>query len=145
MGCGLLAKASEIGAVQVSEHFFLLIFHHQRLLTNISIRPFPRSVDEDTISEYFPFPEVWKRLCSFLEDIFSIQIKRSEAQVWHEEVSYFELFDKTSKRKLGGFYVDPYSRFVISFLKIVLFTTRNNLNNLFDFLGSVKKFQRILG
>ncbi len=62
------------------------------------------------MSEFFPFPEVWKNLCAFAEDIFSIQVKRVDVPVWHEDASYFEIFDTNSRRKLGGFYLDPYSR-----------------------------------
>lgn len=67
-------------------------------------------MDDDAVSEFFPFPEVWKNLCAFAEDIFSIQTKRADIQVWNEDVAYYEIFDKKSNLKLGGFYLDPYSR-----------------------------------
>jgi Zn-dependent oligopeptidase len=68
------------------------------------------SVNEDTTREYFPFPEVWKSLCSFAEDLFGIQIKRTEVPVWNQDVSFFDVFDQNSRQKLGSFYLDPYSR-----------------------------------
>jgi len=67
-------------------------------------------VDAQERSEYFPFPHVWKELCSFAEELFNIRITQNQVPVWQEDVNYFDVSDATSGRKYGGFYLDPYAR-----------------------------------
>lgn len=73
---------------------------------------FSHSVDEYAVSEYFPLPHVWKTLCEFAEDIFNIKVIQKTVPTWHEDVVYYEVSDGSSGERMGGFYMDAYTRFL---------------------------------
>ncbi|ODM94287.1 putative cytosolic oligopeptidase A [Orchesella cincta] len=68
------------------------------------------STDQFTISEYFPYPQVWQSLLNFSEELFGIKINKKDVPVWNEDVAFYEILDGSSGEKMGGFYIDPYTR-----------------------------------
>lgn len=67
-------------------------------------------MDEFAMSEFFPFPHVWKTLCSLAEELFGIKINEKPTSAWNEDVTFYEILDGSSGAKMGGFYLDPYTR-----------------------------------
>lgn len=68
--------------------------------------------DEEKFKEYFPLPKVLDGLFRLSENIFDIKIVERNADVWHENVKYFEVFDNSGNgfEPVGGFYLDCYSK-----------------------------------
>ncbi len=66
--------------------------------------------DEEELRPYFPAERVLDGMFRIVEKLYGIQVKRSEhAPVWHPDVRYYEVFDKSSEL-LGAFYADWYPR-----------------------------------
>lgn len=68
------------------------------------------AINDETVRPYFPLPKVIQGLFRLVSIIFGISIKqRDGVDVWHKDVSYYEIFDREGNKK-GGFYLDPYAR-----------------------------------
>ncbi len=66
---------------------------------------------DDELRPYFPLPRVLDGLFKLVNKLFGITVLESEKPIerWHSDVQYFDVFDE-NKRKIAGFYLDPYSR-----------------------------------
>ena len=66
---------------------------------------------EEILREYFQLDKVLSGLFSLCHDLFGINIekKQEQPQLWHEQVSYYEIKDETGKL-IAGFFLDPYAR-----------------------------------
>jgi oligopeptidase A len=67
---------------------------------------------EDELRPFFPMPRVLDGLFALVADLFGIRVEPADgqAEVWHQDVRYFNIFDDASKEYLASFYLDPYSR-----------------------------------
>lgn len=65
---------------------------------------------DEEIRPYFPLPTVLNGLFSLVEKIFGVRIEQADgdAPIWHEDVSFFHVFDGDDR--IASFYFDPYSR-----------------------------------
>lgn len=65
---------------------------------------------DDELRPYFPLPKVLNGMFSLTEFLFDVNIVESEEEVpvWHEDVSYFKVFE--DEKQVGSFYLDAYSR-----------------------------------
>ncbi|MBD3172453.1 M3 family peptidase [Candidatus Bathyarchaeota archaeon] len=65
---------------------------------------------DDKLRPYFPLPKVLEGMFSLTEFLFDVNIVESEEEVpvWHEDVSYFNVFE--DDKQVGSFYLDAYSR-----------------------------------
>lgn len=64
---------------------------------------------DQEVKQYFPEPQVLQGLFKVAETIFGVRIRQSRAPVWHNEVAFYEISDRTD-RLLGQFYLDLYAR-----------------------------------
>lgn len=67
---------------------------------------------DEELRPYFPLPQVLLGLFNLAENLFNIKIIAADGQapIWHEDVHYFQIFDKDSQSQIASFYLDPYSR-----------------------------------
>ncbi|HYX67184.1 MAG TPA: M3 family metallopeptidase [Burkholderiales bacterium] len=64
---------------------------------------------EQEVKQYFPEDIVLKGLFRVAETLYAIAIRPSQAPVWHEDVRFFEILDRSGAR-VGRFYIDLYAR-----------------------------------
>lgn len=67
---------------------------------------------EEELRPYFALPNVLDGLFALVERIFNIEVKAADgdAEVWHPDVRFFNVFDVDSGKQIASFYLDPYSR-----------------------------------
>jgi oligopeptidase A len=61
------------------------------------------------VKQYFPENEVLAGLFKVTETIFGVHVVKSEASVWHNDASFYDIKDHTGKL-IGQFYLDLYAR-----------------------------------
>jgi oligopeptidase A len=64
---------------------------------------------DQEVKQYFPEPQVLHGLFKVVETIFEIHVKKTHAPVWHPDVSFYEISDRTGQL-IGQFYLDLYAR-----------------------------------
>jgi oligopeptidase A len=67
---------------------------------------------EEELRPYFALPNVLDGLFSLAERLFNVKIVAADgtAQVWHPDVRFFNIIDKSNNEYIASFYLDPYSR-----------------------------------
>lgn len=67
---------------------------------------------EEELRPYFALPNVLNGMFGLVERIFNIEVKSAdgEAEVWHPDVQFFNVYDKDNGKHIASFYLDPYSR-----------------------------------
>eukprot|EP01112_Ceratiomyxa_fruticulosa_P019252 TRINITY_DN6277_c0_g1_i3.p1 TRINITY_DN6277_c0_g1~~TRINITY_DN6277_c0_g1_i3.p1 ORF type:complete len:752 (+),score=161.54 TRINITY_DN6277_c0_g1_i3:2123-4378(+) len=69
------------------------------------------SVNEEEISEYFPLEYVTNGILSVYQDLLSLRFElEPDAQVWHDDVSTYAVYDKKTNDLMGHFYLDMHPR-----------------------------------
>ena len=64
---------------------------------------------DQEVKQYFPEHKVLAGLFKVVETIFGIHVSRSEAPVWHEAASFYDINDDKGEL-IGQFYLDLYAR-----------------------------------
>ena len=64
--------------------------------------------DQD-VKQYFPEDKVLAGLFKVTETIFGVQVRKSEAPVWHEDAVFYEISNRANK-PIAYFYLDLYAR-----------------------------------
>lgn len=64
---------------------------------------------DQEVKQYFPEEQVLAGLFKVTETIFGVQVRKSQAPVWHTDVSFYEITDRAGKL-VGQFYLDLYAR-----------------------------------
>ncbi len=64
---------------------------------------------DQEVKQYFPEAQVLQGLFRVTETIFGVQVRRSQAPVWHADVTFYEIVDR-SGQLIGQFYLDLYAR-----------------------------------
>lgn len=64
---------------------------------------------DQEVKQYFPESRVLTGLFKVTETIFGVRVKKSQAPVWHEDASFYEIIDH-SGNLVGQFYLDLYAR-----------------------------------
>jgi len=68
------------------------------------------AISDEDLKPYFPVDKVLNGLFELVEKLYSVSIKQnSEVTSWHDDVRFFEIFDKEGKLK-ARFYLDLYAR-----------------------------------
>eukprot|EP01088_Endostelium_zonatum_P011381 TRINITY_DN25510_c0_g1_i1.p1 TRINITY_DN25510_c0_g1~~TRINITY_DN25510_c0_g1_i1.p1 ORF type:complete len:691 (-),score=194.17 TRINITY_DN25510_c0_g1_i1:13-2085(-) len=71
-------------------------------------------VDEEAIKQYFPLETVTQGLLFIYEKIlnlkFELQTSVPANNLWHEDVTLYAVYDRTSSQFLGSFYLDLFPR-----------------------------------
>ncbi|CAM9858327.1 unnamed protein product, partial [Chrysoparadoxa australica] len=70
------------------------------------------SFSEEELRPYFPLPQVLDAMFGLITKLFGVRVEAAdgEAEIWHPDVRYFNLFDVETGKKRASFYLDPYSR-----------------------------------
>ncbi|HSH54211.1 MAG TPA: M3 family metallopeptidase [Methylotenera sp.] len=61
------------------------------------------------VKQYFPETKVLAGLFKVVETIFGVHVNKSQASVWHEDASFYDIKDHAGKL-IGQFYLDLYAR-----------------------------------
>jgi len=64
---------------------------------------------DQEVKQYFPEAKVLQGLFKVTETIFGVQVRKSQAPVWHNDASFYEITDRNGKL-VGQFYLDLYAR-----------------------------------
>jgi oligopeptidase A len=64
---------------------------------------------DQEVKQYFPEEKVLQGLFKVTETIFGVQVRKSQAPVWHPDVTFFEIVDRQGSI-IGQFYLDLYAR-----------------------------------
>jgi oligopeptidase A len=64
---------------------------------------------EQEVKQYFPEDAVLDGLFKLIETLYGLNIKQTEAPVWHEDVRFFDICDAQGQL-IGQFYLDLYAR-----------------------------------
>ena len=67
------------------------------------------SFSEQEVKQYFPEDRVLAGLFRLIETIYEVEIEGATAEIWHPDVRYFEVRDRTDALQ-GAFYLDLYAR-----------------------------------
>lgn len=67
------------------------------------------AISQDELKPWFPEQHVKQGMFELAEQLYGINIQKGQAPVWHESVSYYDVFDVQGNKK-AGFYLDPYAR-----------------------------------
>ena len=69
------------------------------------------SYTEEELRQYFSLDRVLAGMFQLVEDLFQVTVRNAsgETSVWHEDVMFFKIFDK-SNQHIASFFLDPYSR-----------------------------------
>ena len=64
---------------------------------------------DQEVKQYFPEPQVLHGLFKVVETIYGVHVRKSEAPVWHKDVSFYDINDHDG-HLIGQFYLDLYAR-----------------------------------
>jgi len=64
---------------------------------------------DQEVKQYFPEPRVLQGLFKVVETIYGVQVRKTQAPVWHKDVTFYDITDK-SGTLIGQFYLDLYAR-----------------------------------
>ncbi len=67
-------------------------------------------VDQNEMRRYFPTDAAIRWTLGLSESLYGISFKRSHVPVWHEDVMFFDVYDKETGKLLGGIYLDLFPR-----------------------------------
>ncbi|MDX8396207.1 MAG: M3 family metallopeptidase, partial [Mariprofundaceae bacterium] len=73
------------------------------------LRQHTYAISEEELKPYFSEAKVVAGMFRLTEKLYNIQISEGNTKKWHENVKYFDIFDKNDQ-KIAGFYLDPYAR-----------------------------------
>ena len=67
---------------------------------------------EEELRPYFALDAVLTGMFGLVERIFDIEVRAAdgEAEVWHPDVKFFNIHDKSTGKQIASFFLDPYSR-----------------------------------
>lgn len=64
---------------------------------------------DQEVKQYFPEPQVLHGLFKVVEAIYGVHVKKTQAPVWHHDVSFYDIADREGNL-IGQFYLDLYAR-----------------------------------
>jgi len=67
-------------------------------------------IDQNDLRRYFPTDAAVKWALGISEVLYGVTFKKASIPVWHEDVAYFDVYDKDSLERLGGIYLDLFPR-----------------------------------
>jgi len=67
---------------------------------------------DEELRPYFALPNVLEGMFGLVTRLFNIEVRAAdgEAEVWHPDVRFFNVYDVDTDEHLASFYLDPYSR-----------------------------------
>ncbi|MDL2283718.1 Zn-dependent oligopeptidase [Oxalobacter sp. OttesenSCG-928-P03] len=67
-------------------------------------------VDQNELRRYFPTDAAVRWTLGISESLYGIRFAKADVPVWHEDVAYFDVYDKSTGERLGGIYLDLFPR-----------------------------------
>ncbi|KAK6139171.1 hypothetical protein DH2020_027083 [Rehmannia glutinosa] len=68
-------------------------------------------LDFGVVKQYFPISLVLSGIFKICQDLFGLRFEEVvDAEVWHQDVQLFSVFDLSSGERMGYFYLDTYTR-----------------------------------
>jgi thimet oligopeptidase len=68
------------------------------------------SVDQNSLRKYFPSEATVPWALEVSSQLYGVEFKRVMVPVWHEDVQYYDVIERTSKQRISGMYLDLYPR-----------------------------------
>jgi thimet oligopeptidase len=82
-----------------------LFYYHEMLMRD------KYAVDQNKVKEYFPMASVIQGVLYVYQTVLNLEFKEADTpNIWHEDVTQYEVIDKTNGQTLGVFYLDLYPR-----------------------------------
>ena len=100
----IITFANKSGAEMPLKHWDMYYWQHKKRVSELGIT-------EEQLKRYFPLPKVLEGIFALAKEMFAIDIRPQDTQeIWHKDVSYYQIVDSYSVRPIGYLYLDPYSR-----------------------------------
>src|SRR4051795_4110322 len=68
------------------------------------------AIDQEEMRKYFPTKPSIEWMLTVSQRLYDLRFERGDVPVWHEDVIYLDVFDKSSGAFIGGIYLDLYPR-----------------------------------
>jgi len=107
----ITAMAKEIGGGEFDEpNLELMPWDISYFSERLKEKKFDITAEE--LRPYFALPAVLDGMFQLVNRIFNVEVKAAdgEAEVWHPDVRFFNVYDVDSGEHIASFYLDPYSR-----------------------------------
>lgn len=73
------------------------------------LRQHTHDISQESLRPYFPLPRVLEGLFRVAHRLYGISVERQDADTWHPDVSFFDVFDENGELR-AQFYLDLYVR-----------------------------------
>ncbi|ENU30813.1 hypothetical protein F991_01327 [Acinetobacter sp. CIP-A165] len=67
-------------------------------------------IDQENLREFFPTQATQDWLFAISSDLYGIEFKPVNVEVWQDEVEYYDVVDAKTKQLIGGLYMDKFPR-----------------------------------
>lgn len=68
------------------------------------------SIDQEKLRQYFPTQDMVTWSLYLASELYGVEFAQVKVPTWHEDVIYYDVFNKGSKEIIGGIYLDLYPR-----------------------------------
>ena len=68
------------------------------------------TIDQEALRAYFPTIPAVHWMLEISEKLYGVEFKRADVPVWHDDVIYLDVLDRTGGSRIGGIYLDLYPR-----------------------------------
>ncbi len=68
------------------------------------------NIDQNVLRQYFPTKASMDWVMGLASQLYGIEFKKADVPVWHSDVLYYDVIDKTTDKQIGGIYLDIYPR-----------------------------------
>ena len=66
--------------------------------------------DQNEMRKYFPTDAALPWIMSVSGTLYGIEFRRVDVPVWHKDVEYYDVIDKSGGQRIGGMYIDIFPR-----------------------------------
>lgn len=108
----ILALARETGGVEYSEANLEKLAPWDLTYWSERLKESKFDLTEEELRPYFALPAVLDGMFGLVKRIFNVEVRPAdgEAEVWNDDVRFFNVYDVASGKHIASFYLDPYSR-----------------------------------
>ena len=108
----ILALAREKGGDEYSEANLEKLAPWDLTFWSERLKESKFDLTEEELRPYFALPAVLDGMFGLVKRIFNVEVRPAdgEAEVWNEDVSFFNVYDVDNGKHIASFYLDPYSR-----------------------------------
>jgi oligopeptidase A len=108
----ILALATETGGNEYSEANMEKLAPWDLTYWSERLKESKFDLTEEELRPYFALPAVLDGMFGLVKRIFNIEVRPADgqAEVWNDDVMFFNVHDVDSGKHIASFYLDPYSR-----------------------------------